>query len=153
MSSLPTFVQNIIGKDTKSDKLYDAIVSNDTEYLKRLKDTYKDEKAYKTAVRKALGANENLYDSIVNGDTDSIKRWKSAYPEKKDYESLVKKALRENDPRIREAAELRRSGQSMRCFEIVDEIASEKHFSRTLVISAVNAELDKIKKEEKENKQ
>jgi hypothetical protein len=34
----------------------------------------------------------------------------------------------------------------------VDEIAGEGHFSRTLVISAVNAELEKIKKEEKEKK-
>jgi hypothetical protein len=114
LSTLPKIVGNLIGTETKSEKLYDAIVNGDTAYLKRLKSGYKDDKA---------------------------------------YESAVKKALRENDSRIREAAELRRSGEGARCFEIVDEIAGEKHFSRTLVISAVNAELEKIKREEKENEQ
>ena len=44
--------------ESKADKLYDAIVSGDTAYVDRLKSGYKDEKAYETAVRKALREND-----------------------------------------------------------------------------------------------
>jgi hypothetical protein len=108
--ALPKIVGKVIGTDSKQDKLYDAIVSGDTAYIERLKSGYKDDKAYETAVRKAL---------------------------------------RENDPRIKEAAELRKNGKVTECFAIVDKIANEGHFKRTLVISAVNSELEKLKKAEK----
>ena len=40
--------------ESKKDKLYDAIVSGDTAYVDRLKDSYKSEDAYHSAVRQAL---------------------------------------------------------------------------------------------------
>jgi hypothetical protein len=109
LSALPEIVGKVIGTETKGDKLYDAILSGDTTYLKRLKSTYKDDKSYETAVRKAL---------------------------------------RENDSRIREAAKLRKSGEVTECFNLIDKIASEGHFARTLIIKAVNAELEMLKKQE-----
>lgn len=42
----------------KSDMLYDAIVAGDNVYLNRLKNSYKDEKAYTNAVRKSLREND-----------------------------------------------------------------------------------------------
>jgi hypothetical protein len=109
LSTLPKFVQKIIGTDSKQGKLYDAIVNGDTAYIERLKSGYKDDKAYETAVRKAL---------------------------------------REKDSRIREAAKLRKSGEVTACFNLIDKIASEGHFARTLIIKAVNAELEALKKQE-----
>ncbi len=44
--------------ETKADKLYDAIVSGDTEYVNRLKGSYKTEDSYHSAVRKALREND-----------------------------------------------------------------------------------------------
>lgn len=44
--------------DSKQDKLYDAIISGDTDYVNRLKAGYKDEDAYNSAVRKALREND-----------------------------------------------------------------------------------------------
>lgn len=42
----------------KTDVLYDTIMAGDATYLNRLKNGYKDEKAYTTAVRKALREND-----------------------------------------------------------------------------------------------
>ena len=41
-----------------SDRLYDAIISGDTAYVNRLKNSHKDEDAYSNAVRKALRDND-----------------------------------------------------------------------------------------------
>lgn len=44
--------------ETKTDKLYDAIISGDTAYVDRLKGSYKNEDAFHSAVRKALCEND-----------------------------------------------------------------------------------------------
>ena len=92
--------------ETKSDKLYDVLMSGDEEYLNRIKKTYKDEKAYLSA---------------------------------------VKSALRENDPRIKEAAQARFDGDMSEYTRIAKEIIAEGHFSQDTVVSAINAELNAIK--------
>ena len=47
----------VTGKST-TDKLYEAIISGDTDYVNRLKSGYKDADAYGNAVRKALREND-----------------------------------------------------------------------------------------------
>ena len=47
-----------MGGKSKTDKLYTAIIEGDTEYVGRLKATYKTEDAFHTAVRKALREND-----------------------------------------------------------------------------------------------
>ena len=97
--------------DSKQDKLYDAILSGDTEYVNRLKAGYKDEDAFNSAVRKTL---------------------------------------RENDPRIREAAQAYYSGNIAEYKRIFKEIRNDdKHntigFDNTM--EAVMSEVSKIKGE------
>ena len=57
---------------SKQDKLYEAIISGDTEYENRLKNTYKTDDAYHSAVRKALRENDpRIQDAAlahINGD-------------------------------------------------------------------------------------
>ena len=55
-SSLP--VVGWFSGESKTDKLYDAIVSGDTAYVDRLKGSYDSETAYNIAVRKALREND-----------------------------------------------------------------------------------------------
>lgn len=66
-----------VGK-SKQDKLYNAIVSGDTAYLNRLKDSYSSETSYNTAVRKALRENDpRIYQAAVarhSGDLDEYMR-------------------------------------------------------------------------------
>ena len=93
-------------KQTKNDKLYNAIVNGDKEYLERLKSTYKDDAAYQSAVRKAL---------------------------------------RENDSRIREAAQARYDGNIEEYKRIFLEIKNEGKFSFDEIMDAVNSEENAIK--------
>lgn len=109
VSALPKIIGKVVGTDSKQDKLYDAIVSGDTAYIDRLKSGYKDDKAYETAVRKAL---------------------------------------RENDPRIKEAAEARIGGNIAEYSRIVKEIKAEGFFSQDTIVASVNAEINTINKGE-----
>ena len=109
LGTLPKIVQKIIGTESKQDKLYDAIVSGDATQINRLKSGYKDDKAYETAVRKAL---------------------------------------RENDTRVREAAEARMSGDIAEYTRIVKAIKAEGNFSQDTIVASVNAEINAINKGE-----
>jgi hypothetical protein len=57
-------------------------------------------------------------------------------------------ALRENDPRIRAAAEARANGKLSEYTRIAKEIIGEKHFSQDDVIAAINAEINAMDKGE-----
>ena len=109
LSALPKAVSKFVGTESKQDKLYDAIVSGNTAYVNRLKSGYKDDKAYETAVRKAL---------------------------------------RENDPRIKAAAEARIGGNIAEYTRIVKEIKAEGYFSQDTIVASVNAEINAINKGE-----
>lgn len=67
----------VAGK-SKTDELYDAIVSGDTAYVERLRGGYKDETAYNIAVRKALRENDpRIHEAAVarmNGDLGTYTR-------------------------------------------------------------------------------
>ena len=56
LDSIP--IVGLFGGESRTDKLYDAIVSGDTTYLARLKAGYKSEDSYNAAVRKALREND-----------------------------------------------------------------------------------------------
>ena len=56
LDSIP--IVGLFGGESRTDKLYNAIVSGDTTYLARLKAGYKSEDSYNAAVRKALREND-----------------------------------------------------------------------------------------------
>lgn len=60
VNSVPNLILNLVGyeKETKQDKLYDAIIAGDETYLERIRSGYKDESSYTSAVRKALKEND-----------------------------------------------------------------------------------------------
>lgn len=69
----------VTGKDVpKQEQLYDVILSGDAEYLERLKQTYKDEDAYHSAVRKALRDNDprirEAAQAYYDGNIEEYKR-------------------------------------------------------------------------------
>ena len=51
-------IAGLVVGESNTDKLYDAIISGDAEYVKRLKAGYKDEAAYGSAVSRALREND-----------------------------------------------------------------------------------------------
>ena len=91
---------------------------------------------------------DKLYDAIVSGDTDYVNRIKSGYKNEASYNTAIRNALRENDPRIKEAAAARYSGDIAKYTRIAKEIIGEKHFSQDNVVAAVNAEINALDKGE-----
>ena len=89
-----------------------------------------------------------LYNAIINGDDARLERIKSSYKDESSYLNAVKTALRENDSRIKEAAQARLDGNISEYTRIAREIIAEGHFSQDTVVAAINSEMSAIKKGE-----
>ena len=79
--SIPLYsrIEKWVGADdSKSDKLYDAIISGDQAHIDRLKSQYKDEKAIESAIRQGLRENDSRIKEAAraryNGDIEEYKR-------------------------------------------------------------------------------
>jgi hypothetical protein len=93
---------------------------------------------------------DSLYQALVSGDESRIAVLRTEYKTEDAYEQAIRKGLRENDPRIREAAQARIDGDISEYSVIVREIKAEGHFSQDTIVAAVNAEINLINKETKE---
>ena len=74
------------------------------------------------------------------------KRWQ------KDIDAAIRKALRENDPRIKEAAEAYLAGDFATYNKLREEIIAEGNFSWEIVTDALKAEYNYLKNKAKEDK-
>ena len=98
-----------------------------------------------------------LYDAIVSGNERQAESIKAEFRERaddeKDYQSdinaAIRKALRENDPRIKKAAQAVMDGNARERANIAKEIEAEGHFNLQDIQAAINAEIDKLRKEAK----
>ena len=107
-------VYGIFASDSKTDDLYDAVVSGDQKYLERFKGGYVDK----------------------DGNFDESK-----------YNTALKQGLRDNDERIREAAEARIDGDYKRYNQLLTEIKNEGKFSHSTIRDAIFAEENDIRKD------
>ncbi len=96
------FIAKAFIDTTKTQKLYDAMISDDEVYIDRLKKQYKTEGAFNTA--------------LYNG-------------------------LRSNDERIEDAAHALYEGNTDTYSDFIDEIVSEGHFDKDIVVSAIKSEM------------
>lgn len=90
-----------------------------------------------------------LYKAIISGDEKEIGRIEEKYSDQKEIDAAIRKALRENDPRIRKAAEAATEGNSSIYMECLNEILDEGHFERKIITGAIAAEIEKIKEDKK----
>ena len=88
---------------------------------------------------------DKLYDAIISGDQAHIDRVKAQYSDEQAIESAMSKGLRENDSRIKEAAQARYDGDIEEYKRIAKEIIAEGYFSQDTVVAAINAEINAIK--------
>ena len=87
---------------------------------------------------------EKLYEAIISGDTAYVERIKNGYKDEASYNTALRKALRENDSRIREAAEAYNDGDYDTYESILTEIVSEGHFDGKMVSDAIRSEAKAI---------
>ena len=91
---------------------------------------------------------DKLYDAVMAGDTAYQDRLKSGYKDQSAVNSAIRKALRENDPRIRQAAQAKFSGNLSEYTRLAKQIIAEKHFSQNDVVAAINAEINLLDNDE-----
>ena len=91
---------------------------------------------------------QQLYEAMLKGDKAQIKRIESRFEDQSKIETAIRKALRENDPRIKEAAEARYKGDISGYMKIVKSIIAEGHFKQDDIVAAINSEISAIKKGE-----
>jgi hypothetical protein len=89
---------------------------------------------------------KQLYDAYRLGDTTHIARVESRYRDRTAINTALRKALRENDPRIKEAAEAKFNGNISEYTRIARQIISDGHFSQDNVVAAINAEINAMDK-------
>lgn len=94
-----------------------------------------------------------LYKALLENDTSTVAILKQAFDTEKKYHNAIVSALKENDPRIRAAAEARLKGDSSEYLRITKQIIAEKHFTQDDIVKAVNGVMSSIKSgaEEDEN--
>ena len=127
------------------------------------------EKPTKTGVKNALkegwtgkevSKTQQLYEAIMSGEKEHIDRVKARFEEegktekeiKSAIESAMRKGLRDNDPRIREAAQAVIDGNQSERVRITREIKAEGKFSQDIIVGAINAEITALKKKLEEAK-
>lgn len=107
------------------------------------------------AIKEAVTGNEisnrnQLYEAYHKDDKEQIKRVEGRFKDQSEIDSALRKALRENDSRIREAAQARVDGDMAEYKRIAKEIIAEGHFVQDIIVGAINAEINAIKREEAE---
>ena len=88
-----------------------------------------------------------LYEAMVHGDTAHYERVLKRFDSQSEIDRALRVALRDNDARIRQAAMARYEGDMATYSSLVREVKAEGIFSQDLIVTAVNAEMNAIKKD------
>lgn len=90
-------------------------------------------------------SSDQLYKAITQGKDVLARRLKAQFGDEKKYESALLKGLRENDPRIKLAAQYAIDGNTPKRVAIIREIVAEGHFIQDQVIKAINQKANSMK--------
>lgn len=93
---------------------------------------------------------QQLYEAMLNGDREQIERVKARFKNQTAINSAIRKALRDNDPRIKEAAQAIVNEDYDKYTRIANSIINEGHFSETNVVAAIKSEVNALTKDEEE---
>ena len=98
-------------------------------------------------------SSDQLYKAIIQGKDVLAKRLKAQYGDEKKYESALLKGLRENDPRIKTAAQYAIDGNTPKRVAIIREIVAEGHYTQDQVIKAINQKANSMKEKTQSGKE
>lgn len=97
---------------------------------------------------KEISNRQQLYEAMLKGDAEQIERVKGRFKDESAINSAIRKALRENDPRIKEAAEALSKGNFSKYSDILNEIVGEENFAFKDIKAAILTEFDNMTPEE-----
>ena len=84
-----------------------------------------------------------LYEAIISGDSRQADSLKAQFEDSKSQSYAIRKALRENDPRIKEAAQAQIDGDPSERVRIARQIIADG-FLQDDVVAAINAEINAL---------
>lgn len=90
-------------------------------------------------------SSDQLYKAITQKKDVLVKRLKAQYGDEKKYESALLKGLKENDPRIKEAAQYAIDGKTQERVAIIRKIVAEGNYTQDQVIKAINQKANSMK--------
>lgn len=90
-------------------------------------------------------SSDQLYKAITQGKDVLARRMKAQFGDEKKYESALLKGLRENDPRIKEAAQYAIDGKTQERVAIIRKIVAEGNYTQDQVIKAINQKANSMK--------
>ena len=96
---------------------------------------------------------QQLYEAMLNGDDEQIERVKGRFKDQAAIDNAIRKALRENDPRIKEAAQAIIDEDYSKYTDLANEIIGEGYFSETNVVKAIKSEVDAMTEDEEETEE
>ena len=98
-------------------------------------------------------SSDQLYKAITQGKDVLARRLKAQFGDEKKYESALLKGLRENDPRIKTAAQYAIDGNTPKRVAIIREIVAEGHYTQDQVIKAINQKANSMKEKGESGKE
>lgn len=98
-------------------------------------------------------SSDQLYKAITQGKDVLSRRLKAQFGDEKKYESALLKGLRENDPRIKTAAQYAIDGNTPKRVAIIKQIVAEGHYTQDQVIKAVNQKANSMKEKTQSGKE
>lgn len=98
-------------------------------------------------------SSDQLYKAITQGKDVLARRLKAQFGDEKKYESALLKGLRENDPRIKTAAQYAIDGNTPKRVAIIREIVAEGHYTQDQVIKAINQKANSMKEKSESGKE
>ena len=96
---------------------------------------------------------QQLYEAILNGDQKQIDRVKGRFDNQTAIDTALRKALRENDPRVKEAAEAIIDEDFSKYTKIANEIVNEGYFSEANIVAAIKSEINAMTEDEDETEE
>ena len=133
-SSIPLYnrIEKWVGADeSKSDNLYDAIISGDQNQIDRVKSQYKDDKAIESAIRQALRENDSRIKEAAKAHSSGDIRGYSKYIDaivaeghfdKETVEGAIRAEQSAFNTKINKAAEAKNNGDDAEYKKIVREL-------------------------------
>ena len=95
------------------------------------------------ATNEELG--NSLYDALVDGNDRQAESIKQMFGDEKSMESALRKALKENDPRIKEAAQAIYEGNVEEYSRIFNELLEEGNFDLEIIKGAIDSVVSQLK--------
>ena len=144
-SSFGIPLKNVLRTGREMYNIFENIFDSDTPTGAGIKDSIV---AGITGNEKSNG--QQLYEAILSGDQKQIERVSGRFKNQTAIDTAIRKALRDNDPRVKEAAQAIIDEDFSKYTDIANEMVDEGYFSEENIVAAIKSEINAMTKDDEE---